>query len=334
MQRFARSVGSCENLRTVKTRLLILSDTHSLKPFPNDDTQHAYRSPLPEADVLLHAGDLTMSGRKVEHQSQIEMLVQHPAELKIVVPGNHDITLDEPYYATHLWKHDPPEDVAEIQEMYDGPEARDAGIVLMKEGIKSFSLKNGAEFSIYASAYQPDFFDWAFAYKRNEDRFNLPSLFRKMSARAPDNPVPNHPQIDIMITHGPPRGILDVVGSEARRMKSSVGCQHLLRAVQRCKPRVHAFGHIHEGWGARLKRWQLEPKDATAKDESLTTIEIDREDVLARRGAYLDISDSGKTPLQWGEETLFINASIMTVRYRPQNAPWVVDLELPLKPEA
>lgn len=31
-----------------------------------------------------------------------------------------------------------------------------------------------------------------------------------------------------------------------------------------------------------------------------------------------------------GKDTLFVNASIMDVRYRPINAPWVVDLNLPL----
>lgn len=31
-----------------------------------------------------------------------------------------------------------------------------------------------------------------------------------------------------------------------------------------------------------------------------------------------------------GESTLFVNASIMNVNYRPVNAPWVVDLDLPL----
>lgn len=49
--------------------------------------------------------------------------------------------------------------------------------------------------------------------------------------------------IDILMTHGPPRGQLDrcSTGEEC-------GCQHLKFAVQNLKPVVHLFGHIHEGY--------------------------------------------------------------------------------------
>jgi len=50
---------------------------------------------------------------------------------------------------------------------------------------------------------------------------------------------------DILITHGPPRGILD----GASREKNSQGCDQLLAAVRRVKPRLHVFGHIHQQYG-------------------------------------------------------------------------------------
>ena len=37
----------------------------------------------------------------------------------------------------------------------------------------------------------------------------------------------------------------------------------------------------------------------------------------------------GGRGLKDGEETLFVNAAVMDVDYRPVNAPWVVDLDLP-----
>lgn len=313
--------------QTVKTRIIILSDTHNKKPFESSDTQHAFRSPLPDADVLLHAGDLTGSGKRHEHQAQVEMLMEHPAELKVVIPGNHDITLDEPYSASHPWKHSTAQDLVAIREMYTGPEAREAGIFLIKEGIQTFELKNGAQFTLYASAYQPEFCDWAFAYARSEDRFNPSPAVGRLLGRGAANPIPSHPQIDIMVTHGPPFGILDTVVGFGPRMNSSAGCQHLLRAVKRCKPRLHAFGHIHEGWGAQRMKWA--PEGSADIEDQLLPIMIDRDDVLEKRGAIIDISSSGSSQLQWGQETLFVNASIMDVRYNPRNAPWVVDLELP-----
>jgi Calcineurin-like phosphoesterase len=312
---------------TVKTRFIILSDTHNKKPFDSSDTQHAFRSPLPDADVLLHAGDLTGSGEKYEHQAQVEMFMDHPAELKVVIPGNHDITLDEPYCNEHPWKHSTAQDLAAIRELYTGPKAREAGIVLIKEGIQTFQLKNGAKFTLYASAYQPEFCDWAFAYPRSEDRFNPSSAVERLLGRGAANPIPSHPQIDIVVTHGPPFGILDRVVGFGSRMNASAGCQHLLRAVKRCKPRLHAFGHIHEGWGARRMKWA--PEERADIEDQLFPIAVDRDDVLEKRGAFIDLSSSGNSQLQWGQETLFVNAAIMDVRYNPRNAPWVVDLELP-----
>lgn len=315
------------NCRTVRTRILILSDTHNKKPFDSSDTEHPYRSPLPDADVLIHAGDLTGSGKQHEHQAQVEMLSEHSAEVKVVIPGNHDITLDEQYYASHQWKHRTPEDPVAIKQMYTGPEARKSGIFLMQEGVQTFELNNGAKFTVYASAYQPEFCDWAFAYERDEDRFNPSPMVHRLMGKGAANPVPSHPEIDIMVTHGPPFGILDSVGGFSKRMKSSVGCKHLLRAVKRCKPKLHAFGHIHEGWGAQRMKWAPEGKEDV--EDELTSVVVDKKDVLERRAAYVDISSDGKGQLQFGQETLFVNASIMDVRYNPSNAPWVIDLELP-----
>jgi Icc-related predicted phosphoesterase len=50
---------------------------------------------------------------------------------------------------------------------------------------------------------------------------------------------------DILITHGPPRGILD----RAPGSSSHAGDQELLDAVTRVKPRLHVFGHIHGAHG-------------------------------------------------------------------------------------
>lgn len=46
---------------------------------------------------------------------------------------------------------------------------------------------------------------------------------------------------DILITHGPPLGILD----------DGQGCGALRRAVTRTKPRLHVFGHIHSAYGTK-----------------------------------------------------------------------------------
>lgn len=53
-----------------------------------------------------------------------------------------------------------------------------------------------------------------------------------------------HSKVDILVTHGPPQGILDTVGRN-----NAVGCPVLLQLTQKLKPKYHLFGHIHEGYG-------------------------------------------------------------------------------------
>lgn len=300
--------------KEVKTRICVISDTHNHSPYPAAVTPRAYRLPLPSADVLLHAGDLTMSGVEAEHKETIKMLQAADAELKIVIAGNHDLTLDKEYCAQN-YQTGPGSDpryLNRIRDMYCGEEAQKHGIVYLEEGLRTFELKNGARFTVYASQYQPEFYNWAFMYPRTQDRFN-PSP-PASTFKAP-NPIPSFPSVDIMLTHGPPSGILDVVG-----IGNHVGCEHLLSAVGRARPRLHCFGHIHEGHGAERIHWE---------SNSRTVIRQDARTVLENRSSYANIGNDGGEALKFGEETLFINASIMDVRYNPSNAPWVVDLDLP-----
>ena len=85
-------------------------------------------------------------------------------------------------------------------------------------------------FKIWGSPIQPQFFNWAFNRNRGAD----------ISAhwdQIPDD-------TDILITHGPAFGILDRVMEGEK-----VGCRDLLDRVKQVKPKIHAFGHIHEDYG-------------------------------------------------------------------------------------
>lgn len=91
-----------------------------------------------------------------------------------------------------------------------------------------FIIIDGIKF--YGSPWQPEFFDWA---------FNLP---RGPELAAMWNQIPQ--DTDFLITHGPPEGILDKTLEG-----DAVGCYDLLQRVKVVKPKIHAFGHIHEGYG-------------------------------------------------------------------------------------
>ncbi|MCA9490041.1 MAG: metallophosphatase domain-containing protein [Myxococcales bacterium] len=87
---------------------------------------------------------------------------------------------------------------------------------------------------IWGSPWQPAFFDWAFNLPRGE-------ALRRVWEAIPAG-------LDVLLTHTPPRGVLDRTSRG-----QDVGCDDLLAAVARARPRLHVFGHIHEDVG-RVER--------------------------------------------------------------------------------
>lgn len=305
--------------KTAKTRICIVSDTHTQTLHQSSSIHKPYRHPLPKSDIFLHAGDLTTVGRQAEHEVVVDMLKKDvDAEIKIVIAGNHDLTHDRKFYAERgVRRHGSArlEDPDAIRALYTDEAAKEAGIVYMEEEVQTFTLKsNGAKFTVYASPYTPEFCGWAFAYERHEDRFNPnPAPI----ASSVNEFVPDFPGVDIMLTHGPPAGILDKI-----HWGKNVGCDYLLKACRRARPRLHVFGHIHEAYGAVRRDWSSH-NNTEVEEEDLET-------VMKNRCRYYDMSSGADEPLRYGEETLFVNASIVTLGYKADNAPWVVDLDLPV----
>ena len=136
--------------KTVKTTFCLVSDTHDRDPKPGDADQFAFREPLPSADVLLHAGDLTMIGELRNHKNVLNWIKSVDAELKIVIAGNHDIDLHAKYYLRHSGEE--PEvawqQIEAIKELWTGPEARNAGVIYLDEGLNTFKLRSGAQFTV------------------------------------------------------------------------------------------------------------------------------------------------------------------------------------------
>lgn len=98
-----------------------------------------------------------------------------------------------------------------------------------------FLIHQSAEWrglKIFGSPYTPRFFDWAYMRARED----LKELWEAIPTG-----------IDILITHGPPQGIGDVTVDFNGGAPVHVGSRSLMReVVGRIKPRIHAFGHIHD----------------------------------------------------------------------------------------
>ncbi|KAF2161655.1 hypothetical protein M409DRAFT_59036 [Zasmidium cellare ATCC 36951] len=270
------------------TRFMVLSDTHNFeedpsKPFPLSQE-------TPKVDVVLHCGDLTQVGGLSAYKKALKMFEQFDAELKLVIAGNHDLSLDGEYWKTHLEEDDEPEEHDEAVEIMTRALAKKANVTYLTEGLYEFTLKSGSKFSIFVSPYQPEFGDWAFGYPRNSDRWSIPE------------------NVDIVMTHGPPHGILDFGHGQ------NFGCESLLKAVARARPLMHCFGHIHEGYGAVVSSW-----DARDADEAV--------DVSIAKAGDSDATVQ-QNKLAPGHETLMVNAAIMDEKKQPSNAPWIIDLPI------
>lgn len=97
------------------------------------------------------------------------------------------------------------------------------GKFLIDEFIEIEGLK------IYGSPWVPQYGRWAFMDSRKE-------LEKKWEL------IPTG--LDILITHGPPRQVLDKT-----TRGEFAGCTALRDRLKIVKPKVHMFGHIHESYG-------------------------------------------------------------------------------------
>lgn len=196
-----------------------ISDTHN----------RAERVAIPDGDLLLHAGDLTMQGSRAELERAARWLgtMQERFRAIVAIPGNHDFGIES----------DP-----------DGSRALFAehGVLLLIDERAEIEGLN-----VYGSPWQPWFFDWA---------YNFPQDDGGAFARATWAKIPR--DTDLLLTHGPPHGILDTTfGGEDTR----AGCPWLRDAVRERSDRiqVHLFGHIHEAYGRRREDGVLYVNAAT-----------------------------------------------------------------------
>jgi Icc-related predicted phosphoesterase len=309
---------------------LIVSDTHELElrstgPF-------RLNSPQEKADVVLHCGDLTENGSIKGYKKALQLLGEINAELKLVIAGNHEISLDKKYFLEEGGSTEMHEEALEIMT---GSQAKSLGVTYLEEGTHEFTLTNGAKFSIYASPYTPQdsrLSKSAFQYPTSEDRFNPPNAVRPSWATSTVTDQSIIPaSVDIVMTHGPPKYILDETYD-----KRSAGCEHLWRALVASKPLLHCFGHIHTGWGVQRIAWrsghateELENLEISPGSDEWIRIRDFVSRGKARNQGYAELPSDNIGELVHGRQTLFVNAAIDPDEdLRPKNPPWLVRLNL------
>jgi predicted phosphodiesterase len=192
--------------------VICVSDTHNTQPL------------LPNGDLLLHAGDLTQKGSFAELQAQLDWLNAQPHTYKVIIGGNHDLLLDRDFVQRF------PERVTE-QPNNSFFDLNWGSVIYLQDTSIILHFPNGRALTVYGSPNTPQFGTWAFQY---------PPKCNVWSNTIPQN-------IDILLTHGPPKCHLDTNSYGAM-----VGSKHLLRELYHVRPRLVVFGHVHESYGRDL----------------------------------------------------------------------------------
>lgn len=170
---------------------------------------------LEPCDVLISAGDYSFKGEKHMVKDFHEWLNKQDAGYIISVQGNHELWVEKNF-----------------DEAKQIAETACPGIHF----IGSHGEVNIEGIKFYGSAITPWFFNWAWNVERGSDII-------KEWAKIPSD-------TNVLITHGPPYGILDVVPYADGTPKQRVGCHDLmLRIGQLPNLKAHVFGHIHHSHG-------------------------------------------------------------------------------------
>lgn len=170
---------------------------------------------VPPGDVFVHAGDMTWSGTLDEIVRAMKWILRLPHPHKVIIAGNHDRLFER---NNALARSLVPESIVYLED----------------QPVEVMGL------SFYGSPWTPRFLNWAFNLDRG-------GPLREKWAMIPH-------KLDVLVTHGPPYGVLDEVPVEPKhglwepgsRLKEHVGCGELRKVVMdKARPKLHLFGHIH-----------------------------------------------------------------------------------------
>ncbi|KAF2738470.1 hypothetical protein EJ04DRAFT_560766 [Polyplosphaeria fusca] len=189
-----------------------------------------------------------------------------PAELRLIIAGNHEISLDRKYYLNE-----------------GGVEATYKNCLSLVQGPESLATQSGITFLEEASTI-------------------------------PEN-------IDIVMTHGPPKYILDTTPDDR-----SAGCEHLRIAIERTHPRLHCFGHVHCGYGAQRIKYESKGDIICAFSREW----VGRNQAKKKGYACLPPNSAQSFRDDRGQ-TLMVNAAMAGHEEDMGNMPWLVELGLETK---
>jgi len=201
-----------------RVRLVVISDTHS---------SHS-QLVVPEGDLLVHCGDFTMSRKNTrEYPAFMDWFTSLPHPTKVLIAGNRDNFMDN--QVCHQAQDKSSEEIKQTRAIV----AQNQDIIYLQDS--GFVYQKGTmRLNIWGSP-------WTKLHGRSGKAFQV--VDSVMEDKWKQIPL----DTDLLITHGPPHEVCD------KTLKGeAAGCRYLKEVVKkRVMPRVHLFGHIHEGYGVQ-----------------------------------------------------------------------------------
>lgn len=176
---------------------------------------HGHLPQLSNGDLLIIAGDFTASHSISEFVRIMESLLLNYPKYRnyVLICGNHD------EFSRQL-----EEQINRFKLEFNISYLENNGTTI--NGLKIW----GSPWSRWFKEINPKCTSFTCSSEQLNDHWNL----------IPDD-------TDILVTHMPPYGILD-----QNAKGEHLGCPYLLDHVKRIKPKLHVFGHIHEGHGLKV----------------------------------------------------------------------------------
>lgn len=194
-------------------KIVHISDTHGLhEHFLGIWLKEIYAEHKP--DIIAHSGDFMQRAMRYQDLADfLEWFMKLPFQHKILVPGNHDVWCQQLENNDYLKKALIPGNLH----------------LLINEEL----VIDGVKF--WGSPYTPEFMNWGFQLHQHEAK--------AMWSLIPDD-------TNVLITHGPAKGILDYISLKNGIPSEALGCHFLKARIQQLASlKAHLFGHIHGGYG-------------------------------------------------------------------------------------
>ncbi|CRG85839.1 hypothetical protein PISL3812_02847 [Talaromyces islandicus] len=273
-----------------------------------------------------------------ELQRTIQWIKDANYEAKIVIAGNHDVTLDPEFYAEHgSCFHKKLENSAKCIDILKREKYEKYTILFLnhESAVVKLTRPEGPRtvFKIFGSPFSRFSGRWAFRYDTAEEGEHLWSQ------------VPS--DADIIVTHTPPFGYCDRHHQDDEKGNTSSGCKQLLNTLRNIRPILSICGHVHESRGYERIQWDGASSAVSLAKEPLPPINSKKQSLIDLTGKKQPsirnlagvgaIKGSGDAQLiqKSRQETCIINAAILAKSWphvggKQFNRPIVVDVNLPV----